>query len=65
MSEVLDVKVVAGAPTPEETAALCAVLAARARVEPADAHRPSRSPWQDPGRRLGARRSWRESALPR
>jgi acyl-CoA carboxylase epsilon subunit len=59
-------RVVRGEPTPEELAALLAVLAAR----PAPAAAPPlRSAWSDPGRRLGLTArpgpgAWRRSALP-
>jgi hypothetical protein len=63
-------QVVRGDPTPEEIAALVAVLTARARAAAAPPTRPARSAWSDPSRRLrpalahgpGA---WRASALPR
>jgi hypothetical protein len=62
-------QVVRGDPTPEEIAALVAVLTARARAA-AGPGPERRSAWADPGRRLrpglhhgpGA---WRASALPR
>jgi hypothetical protein len=59
-------RVVRGEPTPEELAALVAVLATRsAAVAPAPA---VRSAWADPARRLGRTSpgpsAWRRSALP-
>jgi len=62
-------QVVHGDPTPEEVAALIAVLTARARAAAGPAPRARRSTWADPSRRLrpglphgpGA---WRASALP-
>jgi hypothetical protein len=69
MSEQRFLQVVHGDPTPEEIAALVAVLTARARAatEPEPPRR--RSAWSDPARRLrqplphgpGA---WRTAALP-
>jgi hypothetical protein len=60
-------RVVRGDPTPEELAALVAVLAARSAA-PAPAPR-LRSAWADPARRLGLTHragpgAWRRSALP-
>jgi hypothetical protein len=59
-------RVVKGDPTPEELAALVAVLASRGGAEPAP--EPVRSPWARPG--VGLRRpvpigpgAWRESGL--
>lgn len=63
-------QVVHGDPTPEELAALVAVLTARARAAAAaDRPEPRRSSWSDPSRRM--RRplphgpgAWRSSAFP-
>jgi hypothetical protein len=63
-------RVVTGDPTPEEIAALVAVLTARARAAAGDGGaEPRRTAWADPSRRL--RRplprgpgTWRSSALP-
>jgi hypothetical protein len=60
-------RVVRGAPTPEELAALVAVLAARSA--PAAVASPVRSAWADPARRLDLTHrpgpgAWRRSALP-
>ncbi|WP_442875661.1 acyl-CoA carboxylase subunit epsilon [Actinoallomurus sp. NBC_01490] len=62
-------QVVRGDPTPEEIAALVAVLTARARAAAAPPAPRPRSAWSDPSRRL--RRplphgpgAWRASALP-
>lgn len=60
-------RIVRGEPTPEEVAALVAVLTARASaVPPAPPVRPA---WSDPGRRLGFTHrpgpgAWQRSALP-
>lgn len=69
MSEQRFLQVVRGDPTPEEIAALVAVLTARARAaaEPPPGDR--RSPWSDPARRLRRPLShgpgaWRTSARP-
>ncbi|GAB2872908.1 hypothetical protein GCM10027176_88050 [Actinoallomurus bryophytorum] len=69
MPEQRFLQVVRGDPTPEEIAALVAVLTARARAATGPAPRPRRSAWSDPSRRL--RRplphgpgAWRTSALP-
>ena len=69
MSEQRFLQVVNGDPTPEEIAALVAVLTARARgaASPEPARR--RSAWSDPARRLRRPLShgpgaWRTSALP-
>lgn len=69
MNERGFLRVVRGDPTPEEIAALVAVLTARARAVSGDKPRPPRSPWSDPARRMrqplphgpGA---WRTSAFP-
>lgn len=69
MSDRGFLQVVRGDPTPEEVAALVAVLTARARATSSSTPRPRRSPWSDPARRLrqplphgpGA---WRASAFP-
>ena len=70
MPEQPFLRVVRGDPTPEEIAALVAVLTARARAVARPAPRERRSAWSDPSRRL--RRplahgpgAWRTSALPR
>jgi hypothetical protein len=65
-------QIVRGDPTPEEIAALVAVLTARARARAASGDgppKPERSAWSDPSRRL--RRplphgpgAWRSSAFP-
>jgi hypothetical protein len=66
VTETPFLRVVRGEPTPEELAALVAVLAARpAAAEPP----PVRSAWSDPARRLGLTTrpgpgAWRRSALP-
>ncbi|WP_076259355.1 acyl-CoA carboxylase subunit epsilon [Intrasporangium flavum] len=61
-------RIVHGDPTPEELAALVAVLSALGGAEDAEPPR-RRSPWSDPRWRLvgaSARRDgWRTSALPR
>jgi hypothetical protein len=61
-------RVVSGDPTPEELAALVAVLSALGGGEEHDAPR-RRSLWSDPRWRLvgssGRRDGWRASALPR
>jgi hypothetical protein len=69
MSEQRFLQVVRGDPTPEEIAALVAVLTARARAaaEPEPLRR--RSAWSDPARRLRQPLShgpgaWRAAALP-
>jgi acyl-CoA carboxylase epsilon subunit len=59
-------RVVRGEPTPEELAALVAVLAARSVPAAAPPLRPA---WSDPARRLGLTArpgpdAWRRSALP-
>jgi hypothetical protein len=60
-------RVVRGAPTDEELAALVAVLAARPAPEPAPPA--AVSAWRDPAARLGVTRpgplTWRASARPR
>ncbi|MFB9691926.1 acyl-CoA carboxylase subunit epsilon [Amorphoplanes digitatis] len=65
MNEEPLVKVVRGAPTPEELAALVCVVA-RGHTGP-DSHsgRPSISAWTRSARPAAGRTSWRESALPR
>jgi|tagenome__1003787_1003787.scaffolds.fasta_scaffold20493090_2 hypothetical protein len=69
MSDRRFLQVVHGDPTPEEIAALVAVLSARARAAaPAEPPR-RRSAWSDPARRLRRPLShgpgaWRTSALP-
>jgi Acyl-CoA carboxylase epsilon subunit len=59
-------RVVRGEPSPEELAALVAVLAAGTAAAPAA--RPPRSAWSDPARLLGVHApgpsAWRRSALP-
>jgi Acyl-CoA carboxylase epsilon subunit len=69
MPEQRFLQVVRGDPTPEEIAALVAVLTARARAATRPAPHAQRSAWSDPSRR--ARRplphgpgAWRTSALP-
>jgi hypothetical protein len=66
MTEMPYLRVVRGAPTPDELAALVAVLAARS-VPPAAAPR-VRSAWADPARSLRVSRpgagAWWRSALP-
>jgi hypothetical protein len=63
-------RVVRGDPTPEEIAALVAVLTARARAASASPPAPRpRSAWSDPSRRLRGTLphgpgAWRASALP-
>jgi Acyl-CoA carboxylase epsilon subunit len=69
MSEREFLRVAHGDPTPEEVAALVAVLTARARAAAGAEPRPRRSAWSDHARRLrqplphgpGA---WRTSAFP-
>jgi Acyl-CoA carboxylase epsilon subunit len=61
-------RILRGTPTPEELAALVAVLTTRAR--PADPPPPAPHPlWNDHARRLGLPRpgptAWRASTLPR
>ncbi|HTK64254.1 MAG TPA: acyl-CoA carboxylase subunit epsilon [Pseudonocardia sp.] len=69
MPEQRFLQVVRGDPTPEEIAALVAVLTARARTAAAPPAPRRRSAWADPSRRL--RRTlphgpgaWRTSSLP-
>jgi Acyl-CoA carboxylase epsilon subunit len=64
-------RVVHGDPTPEELAALVAVLTARARAASSAAGRPKprRSAWSDPSRRMHRPLShgpgaWRSSTFP-
>jgi hypothetical protein len=71
MSEqaVVPLSIVRGTPTPEETAALVAVLLSRPVESPGGAYEAPRSAWADPAARMrqplpvgpGA---WRRSALP-
>ena len=68
MTENPLLRVVRGEPTPEELAALVAVLTARAAAAAPPPVRP-RSAWADPARRLGLTHragpsAWRHSALP-
>jgi hypothetical protein len=63
-------RVVRGAPTDAELAALTAVLAAMASAAPATPPAPARSAWNDPAARLRAPLpvgpgAWRASAWPR
>jgi hypothetical protein len=69
MTEQRFLQVVRGDPTPEEIAALVAVLTARARTAGRPAPRERRSAWSDPSRRLRRPQShgpgaWRTGALP-
>ncbi len=59
--------VVDGNATPEEVAALVAVLQGMAAAPSAPAPKPRRSSWADPARqhRTTSATSWRASALPR
>jgi len=60
--------VVRGEPTPEQLAALIAVVGARASSGSADEEPPARSRWADPVLRTPlspAPGAWRASALPR
>jgi hypothetical protein len=63
-------RVVRGNPTPEELAALVAVVAARSARAVASAGPPLRSAWNDPARLVRAPirpqpGGWRAAALPR
>jgi hypothetical protein len=69
MSEQRFLQVVHGDPTPEEIAALVAVLTARARAAASPEPSRRRSAWSDPARRLRRPLShgpgaWRTAALP-
>ncbi|MFI7127434.1 acyl-CoA carboxylase subunit epsilon [Nonomuraea sp. NPDC050153] len=66
-----DLRIVRGDATPEEIAALVAVLAARqgSDAEPEAPSRPRRQTWRNPGRAMRkpvvpGKSAWRMSALP-
>ncbi len=66
VTETPFLRVVRGEPTPEQLAAVVALLAPRSAPAAAP---PVRSAWSDPGRRLGLTTrpgpgAWRRSALP-
>jgi hypothetical protein len=69
MSERPFLQVVRGDATPEEIAAVVAVLSARSRAAAAPAPPPRRSAWADPARRVrrpikAGPGAWRASAFP-
>jgi hypothetical protein len=64
MNEEPLVRVVRGAPTPEELAALVTVLAARSTTADEDPRKTSMTPWVRSARPAAGPGSWRASALP-